>query len=368
MANIKEMTSIFDTLSSSPKLFNQAMALRGRHGVGKSEFVSSYFEEKGYRVITLFLGQLSDAGDLLGLPYHEKVGDVTVTKFAKPDWWPKNKKDKVVLFLDEFNRANQEVMQAVFELALNRTLAGDKLPDNCHVIAAMNPADSNYDTVELDVALLDRFNLYEFKPTVQEWIRWATDNRLDKSVIGFIHQNKDYLEILGESVPDEVTPSRRSWTRVSDIIKANPQLKEKQSTLITILSGIVGMSASAKFSMFLKEDHINIGSIMLNLHTDKDLYDELKTKMTPQLSIHLNQQIEMWLYENIDEDRIHESITHKKFYQITKNLETYLTDIIKTDVMAEFINRLMRCDGEWGQVIMTTNENIAGKLVDIAMG
>jgi len=366
MANIKEMTKIFEAMMVSPELFNQAMALRGRHGVGKSEFVESFFEDKGYRVITLFLGQLSDAGDLLGLPYHENIDGVTVTRFAKPDWWPRSKDDKVVLFLDEFNRANQEVMQAVFELALNRTLAGDKLPENCHVIAAMNPADSNYDTVELDTALLDRFNLYDFKPTVQEWINWAVKQKVDNDVIGFISKNKDYLEIMGESVPDEVTPSRRSWVRVSNILKANPAVKENINLLKTMLSGIVGVSAAVKFAVFLNEVGVNVGNMLMTLHIDDEIYSFVKNKVTPQLSIHLNQQIEMWLIENIDDDRLHECLSPSKFYQITKNLETYL-NLIKTEAMAEFINRIMNSDAEWPQVIMDANQNIADKQIDIAM-
>jgi len=367
MATIKEITNIFTAMSKSPDLFNQAIALRGRHGVGKSEFIEGFFSQLGYRVVTIFLGQLSDAGDLLGLPYHEDVDGVKVTRFAKPDWFPKNKDEKVVLFLDEFNRANGEVLQAVFELALNRTLSGDKLPDNCHVIAAMNPVDSMYDTVELDVALLDRFNLYEFKPTVQEWINWAIKNKVDNSVIGFISKNKDYLEVMGDSVPDEVTPSRRSWVRVSDILKANPAVKEDSGLLKVMLSGVVGFSAAVKFELFLKEDDISIGYILNHLHLGDSIKETLKRKMTPQLNIHLNQQLEMWLIENIDEDRLHESISASAFNQITQNIETYLNDISSTEAMAEFMHRLMNCDSDWAQVIMDSNENIADKLITIAM-
>jgi len=367
MATIKEITVIFEAMNKSPELFNQAIALRGRHGVGKSEFVEGFFGDLGYRVVTLFLGQLSDAGDLLGLPYHEEVDGVKVTSFAKPSWYPTDKNERVVLFLDEFNRANQEVMQAVFELALNRTLGGDKLPDNCHVIAAMNPADSNYDTVELDTALLDRFNMYEFKPTTQEWINWAIKNKVDNDVIGFISKNKDYLEVLGESVPDEVTPSRRSWVRVSNIVKANPSIKDNSGLLKIMMSGIIGISASVKFDLFLKEDDISMGYIINNIDRDENLLIKLKTKITPQLSIHLNQQLEMWLIENIDDDRIHESLSPGAFYRITKNIETYLNDVITTEAMAEFMTRLMNCEGDWAQVIMDANEDIADKLINIAM-
>ena len=46
----------------------QNIMLAGRHGIGKSQILTSYFEELGMKVVALFLGQMSDPGDLLGLP------------------------------------------------------------------------------------------------------------------------------------------------------------------------------------------------------------------------------------------------------------------------------------------------------------
>lgn len=104
---------------------DQNIMLVGRHGVGKSEILSKYYLSKGQKVISLFLGQMSDPGDLIGLPHkNETYGK---TEFLPPYWFPTEGKP-VVLFLDELNRARPEILQTVMDLTLNRTLAGRKLP------------------------------------------------------------------------------------------------------------------------------------------------------------------------------------------------------------------------------------------------
>ena len=50
----------------------QNIMLAGRHGIGKSQILTRYFKSKGLLVKTLFLGQMSDPGDLLGLPNKDK--------------------------------------------------------------------------------------------------------------------------------------------------------------------------------------------------------------------------------------------------------------------------------------------------------
>lgn len=48
---------------------DQNIMLVGSHGIGKSEILAAYFKDKGMKVIPLFLGQMSDPGDIIGLPF-----------------------------------------------------------------------------------------------------------------------------------------------------------------------------------------------------------------------------------------------------------------------------------------------------------
>ena len=61
--NTKELKEILETTPSK-----QNIMLVGKHGIGKSEILTEFFEKKGMKVTALFLGQMSDPGDLIGLP------------------------------------------------------------------------------------------------------------------------------------------------------------------------------------------------------------------------------------------------------------------------------------------------------------
>ena len=113
----------------------QNIMLVGRHGIGKSKILESYFTRQGLKVVTLFLGQMSDPGDLIGLP--EKDSEHGQTNFLLPYWFPKDDKP-IVLFLDELNRARPEVLQTIMDLALNRKLAGKSLPEGSRIISAVS--------------------------------------------------------------------------------------------------------------------------------------------------------------------------------------------------------------------------------------
>lgn len=168
MKNISiNATELVQLLDRTPSGHN--IMLVGEHGIGKSEILSTYFSGKGMKVVALFLGQISDPGDLLGLPHKdEKSGR---TEFMPPYWFPVDGVP-VCLFLDELNRARPEILQTVMDLVLNRKLAGRSLPEGSRIVSAVNEGEK-YQLTDLDPALVSRFNIYEFRPTVQEWLLWA---------------------------------------------------------------------------------------------------------------------------------------------------------------------------------------------------
>ena len=238
---------------------NQNILLVGRHGIGKSEILTNYFEKKKLNVVPLFLGQMADPGDLIGLPYFNK--ETGHTEYYPPYWFPLDDKP-VVLFLDELNRARPELMQSVMDLALNRKLAGKKLPEGSQVIAAVNDGEE-YQVEELDPALISRFNVYYFEPEIMDWIKWAQLNNLDSRVVKFIKESQDQLDNCKKSSEDEEdsfckTPDRRAWKKVSDVVKNIRDLKEKH---IKLISGIVGREAAVSFivsSKLNENDNMNI--------------------------------------------------------------------------------------------------------------
>jgi hypothetical protein len=117
------------------------------------------------------------------------------------------------------------------------------------VLSAVNEGEE-YQLTDLDPALLSRFNIYYFSPTVEEWLLWASARKLDGRIISFIGQNPDCLD--GDLMIDaglEKGADRRSWVRVADILAAAGEI---DGTVEKALAGIVGISAAFKLTEFIK--------------------------------------------------------------------------------------------------------------------
>ena len=241
--NISELK---ETLELTPS--TQNIMLVGKHGIGKSEILTSYFRSKGMKVVTLFLGQMADPGDIIGIPSKVEKQDAkgkatSLTDFTPPYWFPQDGKP-IVLFLDELNRARPEILQTVMDLTLNRKLAGKALPKGSYVISAVNDGDE-YQLTDLDPALVSRFNIYEFKPTVEEWLNWAVSEHLDDRVVDFIQDNPTWLDGNNREYKGlDKTADRRAWKHVSDVIHKVDTITDIHKRII---AGIVGVGAAAAF-------------------------------------------------------------------------------------------------------------------------
>lgn len=256
----------------------QNIMLVGKHGIGKSRILEDYFSKKNAKVVTLFLGQMADPGDLIGLPEkNEKTGK---TDFMLPYWFPTDGQP-VVLFLDELNRARPEVLQTIMDLTLNRKLAGKSLPKGSRIISAVNNGNE-YQLTDLDPALVSRFNIYEFAPTVADWLKWAGTAGIDSRILKFIEANPEYLD-SGEvdlgAANLERTPDRRSWERVSKIISNFPSLSDLHKPIV---SGILGNKATALFFRFATENNLPSAKEILTDFASAEL--KMKQLSLPQLT------------------------------------------------------------------------------------
>ena len=151
-----------------------------------------------------------------------------------------------MLFLDELNRARPEILQTIMDLALNRKLAGRELPEGSRIISAVNAGDQ-YQLTDLDPALVSRFNIVTFQPTVQEWLLWAKKSSLDSRVVTFIEENPLWLDKDPDRKENadtglDKTPDRRAWKRVSDVLNGSQGISDGQ---LKTISSIVGAKATS---------------------------------------------------------------------------------------------------------------------------
>jgi MoxR-like ATPase len=231
-----------------------APMLWGPHGIGKSASVRQVAKELGYDLYNVILSQ-KEAVDLAGVLYtrEDKELKLSVTDNHPPKWFADAcKKGKFVLFLDEFNMARKEVMNAAFELVLDRRLNNIKLPDDVVIICAGNPDDERYDVTPMSESLRDRLMHIMVEADLDSWHEYAKSSGINSEVIQFLRNNPQCAGTTDKrdlSLPVEIKHSLRSWERLSEISKLNIPDRVK----IECYSGIVGSEMALLFTKSLNE-------------------------------------------------------------------------------------------------------------------
>lgn len=155
-----------------------------------------------------------------------------------------------LLFLDEFNRAPQDILNASLQLILDHRLHTHILPrvrgQETLIVAAINPADGDYTVQEFDPALLDRFVTCEVEADFKAWLQWAKKTNVNQIVIDFLIDNQRKFHFTPEDGTKGTSP--RSWTRLANYIdRINDTNKDIMSYYV---KGTVGSSVAAQFLMF----------------------------------------------------------------------------------------------------------------------
>ena len=297
----------------------QNIMLTGRHGIGKSQILTRYFKSKGMPVKTLFLGQMSDPGDLLGLPNKDEETGKTV--FMPPYWFPIDGKP-IVLFLDEINRARPEILQTVMDLVLNRKLAGRELPEGSRIIAAGNDGEE-YQLTDLDPALVSRFNIYTFRPTVEDWLLWATRTGLDERILNFISANPELLDRSADTKEDQgldKDPDRRAWEKVARLMENIPNpLPVHQK----VVAGIIGVQAAAQLFLSFRKDDLSPVDLLTDFKKAKKLLDKYELHQLSLLNDALARFFETDKADTLDREMVRKNLKAYHDYLLKNNREAY---------------------------------------------
>jgi hypothetical protein len=243
----------FKTFGSVVKAITDArypVMIRGRHGVGKSETVYQFAAAAGLPVVERRASQMTE-GDLVGLP----VIDGDRTAWNPPDWYKEACSKPVVLFMDELDRATQEVRQGFFQLADSRTINGHRLHPDTLIFAAVNGGvhGAQYAVNDMDPAELDRWTVFDLEPSEEDFLSYA-NGKINPVMWDFLNQNRMHLEHKGEFEPGKVYPSRRSWERFSrtvDALLTGEAFKTNAHKVYTIGQGFVGFEAAVAMKDFI---------------------------------------------------------------------------------------------------------------------
>jgi len=314
----------------------------GHRGVGKSSIVRETCEEEGWGFIDMRCSQL-EAADIRGLPDRQEgrtaflppadmpIGDLTLEQVNKKIEEADEKEryklvqliqpryENGILFLDEINRAQDDVLQAVFQLVLDRKIGQYVLPPGWAVVCAGNFMEGYQVNGFTDPAFLDRFchlTLSDGDTTMEEWVDYMAlvHNEAASTVIEYATQNLKHLDgdVKG-SLGFSIQPSRRSWDSVVRVEKAAKELGTPENARTEVIAGLVGREiaiAYGRYSCPVKpKDVIDKGIKALKSKLDKLQRNQLMG-LTWGLISFLKGKVE-------DNDKLGEVATDFAYYMCT---------------------------------------------------
>lgn len=339
----------------------------GLQGIGKSDLVKEYCQEKGY-LFSEITCSLIQEGDL-SMPYLTPAKDgvnYAVNNIIQ-DLSNKSKDYKyVVLFLDEFNRASEQAQSELMNLVLQRRVVNFSLPDNARIVLAMNPNSSmegydstNYAVSFSDSAIMGRVVNLNMKPVLEDWISYGS--RLDSSGRRIVHPlissfltNNPSLFVTPEK-DGHVNNSPRGWSRVSDLIYSYEDLNSNSLIVLNnLLKGTLEKTSASLFIEYYKKNkksinYLDIALSLLQSYNDKDIKSLSEVEQADVFTFMCN-----YLASNDITDLMLQN--YKKFIRVVsrelcyvfitklQNSESYLgiyNTLLEDDDMCEYILGIM---------------------------
>jgi hypothetical protein len=251
--NHKQLTQVIKACYDS-KL---PLFIHGAIGIGKSQKVRDVAIDMGINMVDVRISQL-DPSDLRGLPKYD--GDTT--RWLPPNWLPKDKASKGILFLDELNLAPPSIQASCYQLILDRRIGDYVLPEGWSVIGAGNSMDDRANVFAMAGPLKNRLCQVLLKtPGIDEWTEWAAEKKIHPDIIAFLSWKSDYLHTFAKNTDASVFATHRGW---GDYVNKLLTHMEKGADEHMLVGCVVGAGISREFLAFRK------------LHKKLDLNEILK--------------------------------------------------------------------------------------------
>ncbi len=289
-----------DTLKSVELVIetNEVPLIVGESGIGKTALAKTLGRKREWNLVVID-GNLLKEGEIGGLPTVEEYDikddkgriinkKATIyaihTKLREIDNLILEGKD-VLLFIDEINRCEHSVQQELMNLILNREINGYKLHDKVKILAAMNPsskygADFDYQVVDMDAAQENRFVWLNMESDAKGWIKWATENEVDRKIIEFISTFPEHLHSINE---DDIRATPRSFERVSKSYKLYKENKDNipRRVFLNVLRGNLGRIVVEQLMDFIESDNTALISPE-DVFEEKNLSENVKIKISKE--------------------------------------------------------------------------------------
>ena len=220
---------------------NRPVFMWGPPGIGKSDIIKQLGDEQDREVIDVRLS-LWEPTDIKGIPFYNT--QLNTMSWAPPQELPSDPDSTAILFLDELNSAAPATQAAAYQLILNRRVGTYKLPKGVSIVAAGYRETDKGVTYRMPAPLANRFVHLELKTDYEDWLNWATLNRVHEQVVGYVGFAKQDLYDFDPKGGSRSFATPRSWSFVSELL-SDDGLPE--NTLTDLVAGAIGEGLAVKF-------------------------------------------------------------------------------------------------------------------------
>lgn len=217
-----------------------SMNIIGNAGIGKTSLVHQIAKEMGVNFVRVNLAEVQP-DDFLGYPVKEFeytngedsawIPEALIPNYlsrgynpthrnqmsyAKPAWLTGKEDKPLVMFLDDFSRANLALLQATMTLVDEQKYISWSLPAGSTVLLSSNPDTGDYLVTSFDKAQKTRMLEMEMKFDINDWMLWAEEDGVDGRCINFIGKNTEVVEgiqDLNEKGEKIIKANIRLWTK-----------------------------------------------------------------------------------------------------------------------------------------------------------
>lgn len=242
-----------------------ALSIEATAGIGKTSIIEEVARDRGMQCVKLSLHEMDEPGDLLGFPevrYECQIAKaktdangkavlvdgkpkyellpktafltmkqidsptpgvkyrqtgVSKMYYAKPAWVPDYDPNGTIVIMDDYVRANPQLLQACMEFILTQKYTSWSLPKKTTIFLTNNPDNGSFNVNSLDIAQRSRFLNYGVAFDVNAWAEWAERAKVDSRCINFVMQNHEAL--FNEDAEGNIICNPRSFVMFARMIQ-----------------------------------------------------------------------------------------------------------------------------------------------------